>query len=199
MGRSRPPKFDRLPPKPKDAKARLLEQSRNRIEGNIDALHRGDLNHAYVAFEALAEALAALSSQTFTQQDLQAAWPVASWRENTVTIPTELLAVILEPWARWARPESAWSLEEHYGFQQPNRQGSKPMKSVQAALDRKRRLSRKVLVRHATVEGEEGMPLTAAISDLAAEEDVSIDTVKRAYKEISPSTLRKIKAKTRET
>lgn len=130
MARRKPPKVDgsRLPERPEDELGVFLERLYHRIRNNISSMEKGEINAPYIAFEALGPLMPLLCSGKFSHEDIKGAYPVDSWRSQTVEIPAELFEIIVKPWNEYASQTSGKTLDACYGFERTSGQVSYPPK-----------------------------------------------------------------------
>ncbi len=91
-------------------------------------MEKGEINAPYIAFEALGPLMPLLCSGKFSHEDIKGAYPVDSWRSQTVEIPAELFEIIVKPWNEYASQTSGKTLDACYGFERTSGQVSYPPK-----------------------------------------------------------------------
>jgi hypothetical protein len=182
MAKPSPPKFDILPKKQISDLERHLIRCNFRTRSNIDAMNSGHLNFAYVALEAIASIGPVLLDTDMPLDKANEAYPVKEWRENSVSIPAEFLQIIVDAWLDYEKNAGSKTFGQCLGIEHVNRQGKKPMVVWQAKMNNALTLSNEVVENYADVGGHVLKSLNEVMEEVAERHDVSVDTVKRAYK-----------------
>lgn len=154
-----------------------------------DEVESGDLPKSYACLEVLASIFSAYEAG-IDGVTLTSSYPVKAWRDDQVSVPRALLRPLVEGWMKYLDPELDYSLGEAFEIEGGGA-GRRPTKVLQKKIDRDRRLSNLVIVDYLASQ-DEGAPISqdAAFQAVADAEGVSYETVKKAYRKHSPSTLK---------
>jgi hypothetical protein len=181
MAKPSPPKFDGLPKLSTSEVELHIIRCWYRNKANIEAMKKGELNSAFVALEAL-HAIGPILLDGETPTDIiEKAFPVASWREDTVTIPADFLRILVTAWGAYEQNVVGKSFGQCLGIEFTNRQGKSPMLVRQKKNDQMRKLANEVFSIYADLGDRKLSSLEAAMSTVAEKHGVSTETVKRAF------------------
>ena len=187
-------------PKPKahvDAlrnRAALSETERNLLRlknytlGLIEELEAGDLPKEAIAFETILSAFGA-SEGGLDHSAIKAAYPIQSWREETITLPKALIRVIVEAWVRYKSAPQGKTLGECMNLEGGG-QGNHPAKERIEQLNKEARLSNEVLIEYLALKAMGGhVTWEKAYASVAENTGVSEATAKRASDKRKARTL----------
>jgi len=157
-----------------------LRTARYRLDGFSELVEKGQLPLAFLAFETLEQLITADENGIDSVECLDVVpEPFAS---RTINVPVFVLNTILNCWGDFitSDPTKA-SLEKSFGFAAP-KPNSNTIQHVIEKLENDRYLAQRVFI-HRLVAWFAGkkLPLVQAFVDVAAEEKVSIQTVKNAW------------------
>ena len=159
---------------------RGLYSARYRLDGFSESVEKGELPPAFLAFEIL-DQLALADENGFTSNQYLNVVP-APLRSETVEVPKFVLNRILNCWDHFIHSDpTKASLEKSFGFAAP-KPNSNPIQHVIDQLDKDRYLASQVLTMRMKVWSEgKKLKLLQAFADVAANENVSNQTVKSAW------------------
>lgn len=181
MAKPKPPRIslDDLPDPATSEFERFKDRLYFRLLNSKKQIDEGNLNEAWVAFEALG-ATFPLLDEGCPHDDLADAFPFPNWREETVEVPRAALRAILTGWQEYVESE-AKTLGQSFGFEHLNRQGKRPMREVSRKIDSQRKMANDVESRYRQLEGAEARSLEDVVAEVADLHSVSTRTVERAY------------------
>lgn len=157
-----------------------LRTARYRLDEFSKLVEKGQLPPAFLAFETL-EQLALANEKGFDDDKCLEVVPEAL-TSKTVVVPVFLLNTILNCWDHFIHSDpTKASLEKSLGFASPKPKGN-PIQHVIDKLDNDMYLTKRVLIKRIEnwFEGHK-VPLAQVFANVAAEEDVSNQTVKNAW------------------
>jgi len=157
-----------------------LKLARYRLNGFARLVEQGTLPPAFLAFETL-EQLALANEKGFDDDKCLEVVPEAL-TSKTVVVPVFLLNTILNCWDHFIHSDpTKASLEKSFGFASPKPK-SNPIQHVIDKLDNDRYLATQVLIKRIEnwSQGHK-LPLAQVFANVAAEENVSNQTVKNAW------------------
>jgi hypothetical protein len=159
---------------------RELHSARYRLDGLSEFVEQEELPPAFLAFEIL-EQLALANENGFKSNQYLNVVP-AHFASETVEVPRFVLNTILNCWDDFTHSDSTKaSLEKSFGFAAPKPQ-SNPIQHLVERLDGDLYLAQQVLTLRIKVWSEgEKLKLLQAFADVAANENVSNQTVKKAW------------------
>lgn len=150
----------------------------------------GILNTPFIAFEAIT-ALLGLHNQGFGADEIRRSW-LDEWDDDSIEIPAAVLAALVHPWVTYKEGPSGKTLGEHF-FIEGGGSGSPPMKSRNAKLDERVKLSNEVTIEYLEASESEPISLEEAKHRVAQRNNVSFDTVHNACKANKPRLEEKLK------
>ena len=152
-----------------------LESLKNRF-AQLEALRaNNELTTTYLAFEGLS-ALLGGRMEGYSDDELRNSWP-SSWGNRTVAVPAALLHALAESWVKYKKSDSGTTLGEAFQLEGGG-QGKSRLKDKQATRDQNRKHARDVVA----LRWQKGISLECAFGEIAERREVSIDTVRAAYK-----------------
>ena len=159
---------------------RGLHSPRYRLDDFSESVEKGELPPAFLAFEIL-DQLALADENGFTSNQYLNVVP-APMVSKTVEVPRFVLNRILNCWDHFIHSDpTKASLEKSFGFAAP-KPNSNPIQHVIDQLDKDRYLALQVLTMRMKVWSEgKKLKLLQAFADVAANENVSNQTVKSAW------------------
>jgi hypothetical protein len=159
---------------------RGLYPARYRLDRFSESVEKGELPPAFLAFEIL-DQLALADENGFTSNQYLNVVP-APMASKTVEVPKFVLNRILNCWDHFIHSDpTKASLEKSFGFAAP-KPNSNPIQHVIDQLDKDRYLASQVLTMRMKVWSEgKKLKLLQAFADVAANENVSNQTVKSAW------------------
>lgn len=164
----------------KSAEKSSLRTASYRLGGLIELVAQGQLPLAYLAFETLEHLV--IQHDNGIDNDLCREVDPETFASRTVSVPMFVLDAILDCWGdfKTSDPTKA-SMEKSFGFAAPKPSGN-PIQHVIEKLQNDRYLAQRVIVHRirAWSDGKK-LPLVQAFVDVAAEENVSSQTVKNAW------------------
>jgi hypothetical protein len=192
MAKPNPPQIapHEIPKRQENKFDEFLERLYFRIHNNVDQMNEGKINAQWVAFEALGAVLPALLNG-FTHDDVKGAYPIASWRNETVEVPAEILHALVSAWNDYYANDK--TLGQSFGFEKLNRQGARPMKESQRKIDEARKLSNAVLIAYIQIGDDDPKSLEKALMQVSEKYGVSERTAERAYKAHGRKTYETLK------
>ena len=157
-----------------------LHLARYRLDGFAEFVEQGELPLAFFAFEILKQ-LALANANGFTSNQYLNLVP-AQLAAETVEVPVSLLNILIDCWDEFTHSDpTKASLEKSFGFAAP-KPNSNPIQHVIDQLDKDRYLALQVLTMRMKVWSEgKKLKLLQAFADVAANENVSNQTVKSAW------------------
>jgi hypothetical protein len=152
-----------------------LESLKNRF-AQLEALRENnELTTTYIAFEGLS-ALLGGRMERYSDDALRDCWP-AAWGNSTVAVPAALLKALAESWVKYKESDLGTTLGEAFNLE-GHGQGKSRVKDKQVTRDQNRKYARDVVA----LRAQEVMPLEPAYEKIADRQEVSIETVRAAYK-----------------
>jgi hypothetical protein len=135
-----------------------------------------------------------LSSREAGRQhsEISEAYPIKSWRDDTVEVPRAWIRELVASWEKYKKSEAQTTLGEAFGLEGGG-QGVLPAKHRLDAMNRDTRIANAVVLEYLSerASGETGS-WERAYGNVADQERVSLDTVKRATKPIRDLILNKL-------
>ena len=159
----------------------FLEAFFYRAVSLIDEMEEGHIPREVVALECILSAFSFLDDGK-THDEIKHAYPIEAWREDTVTVPAAWLRVIAEGWLKYRQAPSGKTFGEVMNLEGGG-QGAPRLKAAVERLNRETRLSNLVLVEWLVGNDGGKMSQAKAIERVAYEEDLSVETVRNAWRQ----------------
>lgn len=166
-----------------DRREVFLETLFNRSEILMAEMKADTIPKEVVALETLQSALSFFAAG-HAHSDIVRAYPAISWREDTVTVPLAFVRVLVDGWAKFKMAGPGATIGECLHLEGGG-QGSHNAREKLRHINKELRLSNASLVLY--LEGEKSWDMTNG--EIAAENAVGEDIVKRAIRKRSPKTL----------
>ena len=164
------------------AQEALYDQELLQLSYRMEAFEKlrkdGVLNTPFIALEALSALALGLASGR-TQSELDTTWP-KEWGTGTITVPLALLSAIQQCWMNYRDAPQGTTLGEEFKIEGGG-QGSHPMKTKLAAIDRQMKLARRVEELYLSENVNGTLRLEDAIDRVAEESGAGVQTVKNAH------------------
>lgn len=159
---------------------REIHSARYRLDGFSDLVEKGKLPKTYLAFEVL-DQITRAQEKGFSSNECLGVVPECLASE-TVEVPIYVLNTLLNCYDHFIHSDpTKASLEKSFGFAAPKPK-SNPIQQVIEKLDNDRYLAQQVVIRRIEAWSKGGkLKLAQAFANIAAEEDVSSETVRRAW------------------
>lgn len=159
---------------------REIHSARYRLDGFSDLVEKGKLPKTYLAFEVL-DQITRAQEKGFSSNECLGVVPECLASE-TVEVPIYVLNTLLNCYDHFIHSDpTKASLEKSFGFAAPKPK-SNPIQQVIEKLDNGRYLAQQVVIRRIEAWSKGGkLKLAQAFANIAAEEDVSSETVRRAW------------------
>ncbi len=187
MTRSRAPEIDFEGLQTSKESLTDLDRLKLRLE-DLEALRdAGELNRAYIAFDALAAFLGARMSG-FSDAELRETWPEI-WGTDTIALPRALVAALAEGWMAYKQANTGSGLGEAFKIEGGGGQGKQPMKTRQRHRDHDLSLARAAEAEWVAHRGSQ----EAAWKAVAEKAGVSVETVRRAHQKYGPELRKRSK------
>lgn len=154
-------------------------------------LENDKLPSSLVALEML-ESVFSSMEEGHQHYEIADAYPNQSWREDTVEVPRDWIRELVNGWKKYKQSEAQATFGEAFGLEGGG-QGSQPARHWLEVMNRNSRISNAVLFEY-LAERASGKTASweRAYENVAAEEGISLDTVKRASKTMRDDTLNKL-------
>lgn len=154
-------------------------------------LETSNLPRALVSLEMLESVFSSFEAG-HRHSEISEAYPVKSWREDTVELPREWIRELVTGWRKYKNSPSQTTVGEAFGLEGGG-QGIRPSRHWLESMNNDTRIANAVVVEYLAerAEGRVGS-WDRAYEEVAEKENVSVDTVKRASKPIRDNILKKI-------
>jgi len=192
--KGRPPKLDleKLKLSKEDADVNL-EALKSRWEQYEKLRKNGEMPTSFIALEAMS-VVAVAAEQGLSEEQIQSSFP-EEWGRETFNIPVSFLNVIRDCWSRYRGSETLL-MGQAFGVENLKGQGSHPVKSKISTIDLHRKYARRVIQEYYVPDQQDNpLALIDVYANVAADLNVSIDTVKAAYLKYGPKIKAGLKEK----
>lgn len=159
---------------------REIHSAQYRLDGFADLVDKEKLPKAFLAFETLDQITLAQEKQFSSDEYLEVV--PDCFASVTVKVPLFVLNTLLNCWDDFIHSDpTKASLEKSFGFAAPKPK-VRPIQQIIDKLDKDRYLAQQVVIRRIEAWSKGGkLKLAQAFANIAAEEDVSSETVRRAW------------------
>ena len=159
---------------------REIHSARYRLDGFADLVEKEKLPKAFLAFEILDQITLAQENRISSSEYLGIV--PDCFASETVEVPLFVLNTLLNCWDDFIHSDpTKASLEKSFGFAAPKPK-SRPIQQIIDKLDKDRYLAQQVVIRRIEAWSKGGkLKLVQAFANIAAEENVSPETVRRAW------------------
>ena len=193
MSKPRPPKVNEENLKETKSQTSPITKLKSRFEIFEEMRKKEEIPKTYIAFEAFC-ALYGGRLEGYTDDELRKSWP-KDWDCNTLTLPAVLVQALTSAWVDYQKAPIGKTLGEAFQLEGGG-QGKKKIKDTLKTIDKARSLSNQVEINYLSAgETSHSISLEEVYHNVAEENDVSFDTVRKAHLKYGKDTRKELKGR----